>query len=314
VLRRIANHLFWMARNLERAEWRARLVDVNYHLLIETPPRGTSPWDPMLAIFGERTLFAEHYATADEASVLKFMTIDADNPSSIRGCINLARENARYVRHHISSELWLDINTLYLNAADWTPELFESPGVFMFFADLKDWFYRIAGVLQSTIPRDLSYDFIWLGIMLERAEDVSRMLDVKYHFLLPRLEDVGGPLDMQQWAAVLRSASGLEAYRKRHGNLIRLDHIIDILLFDSTFPRSAKFALDEVAGALERIGQGAACELKHGAPALGELRAELSKRTPKEVIKQGLHEFLLKVQDSCTEIYAQLVEQYLTVD
>jgi uncharacterized alpha-E superfamily protein len=303
-----------MARNLERAEWRARLVDVNYHLLIETPPRGASPWDPMLAIFGERTLFAEHYATADEASVLKFMTIDAENPSSIRGCINLARENARYVRHHISSELWLDINTLYLNAADWRPELFESPGVFMFFADLKDCFYRIAGVLQSTIPRDLSYDFIWLGIMLERAEDVSRMLDVKYHFLLPRLEDVGGPLDMQQWAAVLRSASGLEAYRKRHGNLIRLDNIIEILLFDSTFPRSAKFALDEVAGALDRIGHGSSCEVKRGTPALGELRAELSKRTPKEVIKQGLHEFLLKVQDSCAEIYGQLVEQYLTID
>jgi uncharacterized alpha-E superfamily protein len=313
VLRRIANHLFWLARNLERAEWRARLVDVNYHLLVETPPRDVAPWDPVLAIFGERKNFAERYESADEASVLNFVTLDLENPNSIRNCINVGRENARAIRHHISSELWLDINTLFLNAEEWKPEMFSSPGVFMFFADLKDCFYRIAGILQNTMPRDLSYDFMWLGIMLERAEDVSRMLDVKYHFLLPKLEDVGGPIDLLQWAAVLRSASGLEAYRKRHGNNIRVEKITDILLFDPTFPRSARFAIEEVAVSLGRIRRESPRE-EGGTPALGELRDELAARTPKEVLEKGLHEFLLKIQDSCEEIYTQLFEQYLKTD
>ena len=125
--------------------------------------------------------------------------------------------------------------------------------MFAFFADLKDSFYRLSGIRQSTIPRDIAYDFMQLGIMLERTEDVSRMLDVKYHFLLPRLEDVGGSLDILQWAAVLRSASGLEAYRKRFGNSIRIDNVVEILLFDPTFPRSARFSLAMLETSLNRI-------------------------------------------------------------
>ena len=133
MLRRIASHLLWTACNLERAEWRARLLDVNYHLLIESPPRDAQPWAPLLAIFGERELFAETYTTADDASILNFFALDTDNPNSIRSCINTARNNAISLRHYISSELWLDLNTLYLNAQEWTPELFVSPGVFAFF-------------------------------------------------------------------------------------------------------------------------------------------------------------------------------------
>ena len=152
MLRRIASHLFWTARNLERAEWRARLLDVNYHLLIESPPRDAQPWAPLLAIFGERELFAEPTPTADDASILNFFALDTDNPNSIRSCINTARNNAISLRHYISSELWLDLNTLYLNAQDWTPELFISPGVFAFFADLKDSFYRLSGILHEHHP------------------------------------------------------------------------------------------------------------------------------------------------------------------
>jgi len=101
MLRRIASHLFWTARNLERAEWRARLFDVNYHLLIESPPRDAQPWAPLLAIFGERDLFAESYTTADDASILNFFALDTDNPNSIRSCINTARNNAISLRHYI---------------------------------------------------------------------------------------------------------------------------------------------------------------------------------------------------------------------
>ena len=185
MLRRIADNLFWAARNLERAEWRARLVDVNYHLLIETPPRDSAPWEPLLAIFGEIELFTKTHSIADETSVLDFFSLDLENPNSIRSCIYVARDNLRSLRHYVSSEFWLDVNTLYLTAQNWTPEVFVNPGVYSFFSDLRDCFYRISGIRQSTLPRDLAYDFMRLGIMLERAEEVTRMLDVKYHFLMP---------------------------------------------------------------------------------------------------------------------------------
>ena len=139
----LPDNLFWAARNLERAEWRARLVDVNYHLLIETPPRDSAPWEPLLAIFGEIEQFAERHSIADESSVLDFFTLDLENPNSIRSCINVARDNLRSLRHYVSSEFWLDVNTLYLAAQNWTPEVFVNPGVYSFFSDLKDCFYRI---------------------------------------------------------------------------------------------------------------------------------------------------------------------------
>ena len=325
MLRRIASHLYWTARNLERAEWRARLVDVNYHLLVETPPRGAEPWAPLLAIFGERALFAARYATADEDSVLNFFVLDLENPNSIRNCITTARNNALSLRPYISSELWIDLNSLYLAAQGWTPGLFVSPGVFTFFSDLKDSFYRISGILQTTIPRDPAYDFMQIGMMLERAEDVARMLDVKYHFLLPRLEDVGGPVDLLQWAAVLRSASGLEAYRKRYGNSIEVEKVVSILLFDASFPRSARFSLDQLEVSLGRIAaepsestsrseSQSQSQSSSQFPALHELGEALKSDRSAHALKSGLHQFLLHIQDGCAAISDEVFGRYLRID
>lgn len=320
MLRRIASHLYWTARNLERAEWRARLVDVNYHLLIETPPRGAEPWAPLLAIFGERDTFAEHYETADEHSVLNFFVLDLDNPNSIRNCVNNARNNALSLRHYVSSEFWIGLNTLYLSAQAWTPSLFITPGVFAFFAELRDSFYRLSGILQTTIPRDPAYDFMQIGMMLERVEDVARMLDVKYHFLLPKLEDVGGPVDLLQWGAVLRSASGLEPYRKRFGNAIEISKVVGILLFDPSFPRSARFSLDQLAVSVARIAADDSSSPRPleqspaDFPALHELdKSLMSDRSP-QVLKSGLHQFLIQIQDGCAAIGEEVFAKYLRTE
>ncbi|MGC2762401.1 MAG: alpha-E domain-containing protein [Candidatus Binatus sp.] len=261
----------------------------------------STPWEPLLAIFNEREEFLALYATPDEASVLNFFTLDPRNPNSIRSCITIARSNARALRHDISAELWLDLNTLYLAAQQWTPEVFHSPGVFAFFAELKDSFYRIAGIRQSTLPRDLAYDFMELGMMLERAEDVSRMLDAKYHFLLPRLEDVGGAIDLLQWTAVLRSASGLAAYRKRFGSAIAVSNVVGILLFDETFPRSVRYSIERIQTSLSRIA-ASATEKSPAVAAAGNLLEEIRTSQPAGIINAGLHQFMLHIQDSCTEI------------
>ncbi len=318
MLRRVANHLFWAARYIERAEWRARLVDVNYHLLVESPSGAAADtsWTPLLAITGDREAFAEHYQTADETSVLTFLTFDERNLSSIRGCVNFARENCRALRHLISSELWLEINTLYLDFQSWTPGILESGGVYGFFAELRERFYRIAGVIHNTMPRDIGYDFLTVGRMLECAENISRLLDVKYHFLLPRLEDVGGPIDLSQWAALLRSASALEAYRKVYGNAIRVSQVVEILLFDSTFPRAARFCIDNLERALRQVAtpeQAAGTNLEPIARALPSdvLATRLREGTAKEVIEGGLHDYMLWIQEECARISDAVFAEYL---
>ena len=312
MLRRIADSLFWAARYLERAEWRARLVSVNHNLLIEGPVPSGNAWSSLLAISGDQELFEQHYASADETSVQSFFVLDARNPSSIRSCIDAARENARALRHRISSELWLEINTLHLDAKAWTPERLGTGEVFDFFQQLQERFYRIAGVMNGTLPRGLGFDFLGLGIMLERAENVTRLLDIKYHYLLPRVEDVGGPIDLLQWAAVLRSASALEAYRLTYGNLIRTESVVEMLLFDPTFPRSARYCVDRLETALRRVARAAPepAAAPSGLASDG-LAGLLASRTASDVITTGLHDFLLDVQDECERISGAVFDQYL---
>lgn len=313
MLRRIADHLFWMARYLERAEWRARLADVNYHLLVESPASEPHPWAPLLAITGDGELFAQYHDAPSEPRVLDFFTFETRNPSSILSCINAARDNARNLRHRLSSELWLEINTLFLDAQQWSHAVFEQDGVYGFFSELRNRFHRLAGIRDATLPRDIEYDFMTVGTMLERAENVSRLLDSKYHRLLPRMEDVGGPVDRMQWAAVLRSASALEAYRRVYGNHIAVERVVEFLLFDPGFPRSARFCIDQLQAAAERIEAAAGSEPTINTPgsACGRLAVALHDAAAESVIGGGLHEFLMDVQDLCADIGSMIFDKYL---
>ena len=174
-------------------------------------------------------------------------------------------------------------------------------GFSAFFADLQRHFYTIDGIIASTMPRDLTYDFLEIGTMLERPDNVARLLDVKYHYLLPRLEDIGGPADMRQWAAVLRSASALEAFRKLYGYSIRVDRVVEILVFDPAFPRSARFCIERLAQALERISaREAAPDLSH--PPCADLLAMLHAGSADQTIAGGLHEFLIRVEARCARL------------
>src|SRR5215471_3050830 len=146
-----------------------------------------------------------------------------------------------------------ELNTLYLDSLAWSPAALEASGMYAFFADLGGRLYRIDGVTSDTLTRDSGYDFFMIGKMLERTESVARLLDVKYHFLLPRVEDVGSSVDLLQWAALLRSASALEAYRRSYGNSIEVERVVGMLLFDESFPRSARFAMNRLEASLQRI-------------------------------------------------------------
>jgi len=317
MLRRTAGNLFWLARYVERAEWRARLVDVNYRLLVENPAEAKDEWWPLLAVAGEWDLFGEHYDAYDEGSILAFFTFDPHNRSSIASCIEYARENCRAARNRISSELWLEINTLHLEAKRWTSEAMVARGLVPFFADLRERFYRISGVMESTLPRDVGYDFLSLGKWLEAAENVTRLLDTRYHFLLPSPADVGSPLDLAQWAALLRSASALEPYRNAYGNSIAIERVVEFMLFDETFPRAARFCVDRLEMALTRIENACPLELQVShedsrakAPTVSKLSTKLRTGNASTAIAGGLHEYLLAIQADCAAISDQIFTSY----
>lgn len=312
MLRRIADHLFWAARYLERAQWRARLVDVNYNLLLEVPPRATDPWEPILVITGELETFGTRYSHADERAVVTFFALEKTNPASIRSCLEVARTNLHSLRHQIPSELWLEVNRLYLESLNWPKDALALPSIPGFFATLRESFYMITGVIQATMARDTAYDFVEAGTMVECADNVARLLDVKYHYVLPRVEDVGGAVDVRQWMALLRSASSLEAFRQIYGNAFRADRVVEILMFAPMVPRSARFCVDRLGAAIRRI----ASREGESAPQLSPERPVdlLAKTTAAEVVASGLHQFLLNFQHECAALATRVTAAYMAID
>src|SRR5215468_6965085 len=253
MLSRVAESIYWMSRYIERAENVARFVDVNLQLMLDAPAGEDQQWAPLVATTGDHADFETRYGAPTQTAVLRFLAFDAENPNSILSCLRAARENARTVREIISSEMWLQLNTYYLmvNDAATSGKGMKTPHEF--FNEVKNASHLFNGVTAATMTHGEAWHFgPMLGRMLERADKTSRILDVKYFILLRSVQDVGTPFDDIQWAAVLRSASAFEMYRKRHGR-ISPKHVVEFLLLDREFPRAINFCLLATRDSLHAI-------------------------------------------------------------
>ncbi len=293
MLSRVADSIFWMGRYVERAENVARFIDVNLHMILDLPVGSAEQWEPLIITSGDHEAFAARYgAAATQENVVRFLTFDAENPNAILSCLRAARENARSIREIISSEMWEQVNTFYLmvSAPDAVRRAKESPHEF--FTQIKMASHLFEGLTLTTMSHGEPWHFCRLGRLLERADKTTRLLDVKYFMLLPRLTDVGSPFDDIQWSAVLRSASGFEMYRKRYGR-IAPDRVVDFLLLDREFPRAVHACLIGGEESLHAISGTPAGTFRNAAERrLGQLRAELGYARVDDVVVGGLHEFL----------------------
>ena len=286
---------------MERAENIARSIDVNLQMMLDLPSGSNQQWQPLVSISGDDAAFAERYASSTRENVIKFLALDAENPNSIVSCLRAARENARTVREAISSEMWEQVNTGYLtvNAAASNQMLIHSP--YSFFTEVKKASQLFDGVTDATMSHGDGWHFYRMGRLIERADKTSRLLDVKYYILLPSVTDVGTPLDDIQWAAVLRSASALEMYRKRHGH-IAPDTIVEFLVLDHEFPRSIHHCLTAANDSLHAIsGTPIGMYRNLAEQRLGQLRAELAYTDIQEIVGRGLHEFLDSFQSKLNQ-------------
>ncbi|MEI6106847.1 MAG: alpha-E domain-containing protein [Opitutae bacterium] len=315
MLSRVAHSLYWMSRYMERAENLARLLDVNLQLLLDfqgfTDTTIKEHWGSILLSSGDEELFAQHYQAADSRNVTEFFSFDVRNPNSIRSCVNAARENARMVRDQISAEMWETINELYLYLAELSAkEIWASGGAGDFFNNVKRSSHLFQGLTTSTYSRSEGWEFIEFGKYLERADKTTRILDVKYHILLPSATDVGGAVDTAQWQAVLRSASALEAYRRFYVSEILPWKVGEFLVFSDSFPRSLHFCVTQVDEFLRRIlGDSGPRPRTAAGRACHRLLADLQSLTITNVLQEhGLHEFLEEVQKSLDTISHEVVE------
>ncbi len=319
MLSRDADACFWIGRHVERAEATARMIDVHYHYGLELPSVGsTMQWASILTISGSVEDFSARYGETsgeDESSILQFFVFDEDNPDSIFSSLRTARDNARGIREQISSEMWQSLNSAFLDLRNWNVDRVLESSPHAFFQRVKNASHLFQGITNRTLMMGESRDFLDAGRFLERAGQTARILDVKYHDLLPQIpetETIGGPVDVHGWIAVLKSVGAYEAFRKTFQRGVTPAHVAAFLILNPQFPASVRHSIGRVEGCLRRISGNADAAPANGAERLsGRLHNDLNYLTAEEIIFRGLHEFLADVQTRCNAIGLAIAETYL---
>ena len=291
MLSRTASTLYWMSRYVERAENCARILDVAYRmsLLTKDPDLQDREWFAPLNITGTLFPFSGRHSIVCAKEVLHFLALDPDNPSSIYSCSKQARENARAVRGTITSEMWEVLNATWLEMQNMDEDRLYARGISAFFDWVKERSHLFRGVTFGTIRRDEAFQFHRLGTYMERADNTARILDVKYHVLLPSVTDVGGAVDYYQWSAVLRSVSAFESYRKVYRDTVTPLRIAELLILRDDIPRSMRFCLRDVYSILVDVQNQNSAEATRQA---GEIYAALQFGRMSDIFATGLHEYL----------------------
>jgi uncharacterized alpha-E superfamily protein len=301
MLSRTADHLFWMARYMERAENTARLLDVNYQtsLLPQSQEAALNGWKGLLSISELSQDFHEKHGDITPAKLMTYMVSDAANPSSIVSCLRAARENARAVRGALTTEVWETTNQTWLefNRLLKAGLLERDPAEVFEWVKFRSHLSR--GVTVGTMLQDEALHFLRIGTFLERADNTARLLDVKFHarnteFFGSGQGNEGKEVDFYHWSAVLRSVSAFEVYRKVYRNVIHPEKVAELLILRAEMPRSLVHCMDEVVGNLRAVANDHSHETLRKA---GRLRADLQFSRIDEITATGLHAYLTQFLD-----------------
>ncbi len=305
MLSRVANSIYWMARYVERAENLARFIDVTLNVILDHSAE--EQWEPLVRATGDIDDFKEHYGDFSSENVRHFLTFDREYPHSILSAVCLARENARTVREAISSEAWETLNEFYLfvtKAADKGVSAADSE----FYSEIKKQSHLFSGVFDSTMSRDKGWYFANIGRFIERADKISRILDVKYFTLLPDVSAVGTTVDDLLWSAVLRSVSGFEMFRKKY-HTITIHRVVDFLVLNTRFPRAIHYCVRTAARSLNQVG-GPEFDSNPALQLAAEIEQRLASTTNETIINGGLHEFIDTLQIDLNRLGSAINETF----
>jgi uncharacterized alpha-E superfamily protein len=294
-----------MSRYLERAEHFSRVLDVHMNLMLEQPELSNQRVRRLAVCLN----------VAPQENNFEFvsdLTFNPENRVSITACIAAARENARQVRERISSEMWQELNRLYLQvkSADSGVSFETEPHVF--FQDVKSGAHMFQGITDSTMSHGEGWHFIQLGRYIERANLISMVVDV--HF-----QDLGyteiGNLSLShyfEWLGLLKSCTAFEAYSKVYTADVSPERVAEFLVLNEEFPHSVRFSADRIQDALSAIANSAETRKAGRVYRLaGRLRAALSFNQIDEIMQDSLHDYLVDIQRQCSDIHTAAYETYI---
>jgi uncharacterized alpha-E superfamily protein len=320
MLARTADNLFWLARQMERADFTARMIEAT--LRLEYLPRSgvedpSIEWEGALNAVGAYEAYLAGHERIDEASAIDFLTFERANPSSICNCLENARANGRAVRTALTVETWTAINDAWLElkrfeAKRRTGKDLDREALSRFLDYVKKASLDFDGSCYRTMLRNDAYWFNRLGVFLERADNTARLLDVKYHLLLPSNEEVGGSLDYFQWVAILRAVSAATAYHWVYRDRVKPWLIADLLILKPAMPRSLIACYVGIDSSLDSLaredGRSGAAQRKARATLAALERAGMD-----DIFQSGLHEFITDFIEDNARLADTISEQYLFV-
>jgi uncharacterized alpha-E superfamily protein len=295
MLSRTADHLFWLARYIERAENTARLLDVNYQTSLVPQSAGVAElgWKGLLSISELSQDYLTRHGAIEPRRVMDYMVRDPANYSSILACVRAARENARAVRGSLTTEVWETHNDTWLGLQDWLRDdrFAKDPGRFFEWVKYRSHLSR--GVTLGTMLKDTAFYFLRLGTFLERADNTARLLDVKFHAIESDFFGAATAQDLEydfyHWSAILRSVSGFEVYRKVYRDVITPERVAELLILRADMPRSLAACMEEVVANLRQLSNARSAEVERRA---GKLNAELQFGRIDDILATGLHAYL----------------------
>ena len=317
MLARTADSLYWLARYIERADYTARILDATARLVALPRAYGDtgSEWESALKSTDVIEAFKATHDTIDEASVVRYLVFAPDNPSSIYNCIEYARSNARSVRTALTIEAWEAINTAWLELKKFeksrsVKNRVDSMELRRFLDFVKKVALDFDGSALRTMLRTDGFWFMRLGHYIEKADNTARILDVKYHVLLPESETIGGPLDYFQWTAILRSVSAVTAYHWVYRQSVKPWHVADLLILEAAMPRSLVACYENIAQLLDSISRFYGLQGASQRQARATMM-QLQNASIREIFQSGLHEFLEEFIASNSTLGDSIAKQYL---
>ena len=312
MLSRTAENLYWTARYIERADSIARLLEVAYriHLIPNTSEGYLNEWESILSAAGIKESYLNNYKEISKNKIEYFLLFDPNNSSSVKACIESARNNLKMVRTAVTLEVWNTVNTWYHEIDKYDTEKYDTKNLPMTLDWIKKQVNLIKGTINNTQLINDGFDFIYLGIFYERADFTARIIDVKYYILLPSSSYVGTQVDNFQWSIMLRSVSAYRGFKWAYGNSqIDYTKIIDFLILSELCPRSIFYALDKIQHHLGRLTKFYKSDNKAHRN-IKSIHKGLTNSSADEIIEFGLHEFLTKFIDDMSTTYSDLEEVY----
>lgn len=308
LIARFGWNIFWLGRYMERAEALARIVDIN-----ETYARDQSEgpdWQRVLDLYSDSEVFKESHEKADAGTVANFYILDRDNPTSIASSIAEARQNARSVRHLISTEMWTHLNMFHNSLAELTQRDLRLNNLSRVCTDLKKDCQTFEGVAEGTFFRGEAWCFYQMGKYLERADQTTRILDMGYD----RISDSDSEgRDSIHWSVLLRSVAGYHAFRSLHPAGSGAAEIAGFLMYDREFPRAVALCVERVTNSLNEL------ETRHGhqrrkevEDARRSLAFTLETGLGQRVTTRRLHKFIDELQVALGDVSNEIGKAYLT--